>query len=103
MLAARREEILLSLACGRFRFAPGVYNEFTRCRQPVLLPPTPRSNHRRAPVRLEWYEGHLRKLRSVLDGEGFIHIMGCAVGQNEKLLAMFAKACAVPGVRWNKP
>lgn len=42
------------------------------------------------------YEGHLRKLRSVLDGEGFIHIMGCAVGQNEKLLVMFAKACAVP-------
>jgi len=41
------------------------------------------------------YEGHLRKLRSVLDGEGFIHIMGCAVGQNEKLLVKFAAACGV--------
>ena len=44
----------------------------------------------------EDYEGHLRKLRSVLDGEGYIHIMGCAVGQNEKLLVRFAQACSVP-------
>ena len=42
------------------------------------------------------YEASLKRLRSVLDAEGFIHIRGCAVGQNEDLLVRFARACGVP-------
>lgn len=42
------------------------------------------------------YEGHFRKLRRVLDAEGFVHIRGCTVGQNEKLLCRFAAAFGVP-------
>jgi hypothetical protein len=42
------------------------------------------------------YEGGFRKLRQVLSGESFVHIMGCAVGQSEKLLVKFARAFGVP-------
>jgi hypothetical protein len=42
------------------------------------------------------YEGDLRKLRKVMSGESFVHIRGCAVGQNEGLLKRFARAIGVP-------
>jgi hypothetical protein len=44
----------------------------------------------------EDYEKGFQKLRQVLSGESFVHIRGCAVGQNEKLLVKFAKAFSVP-------
>ena len=44
---------------------------------------------------IEDYEGGFRKLRQVLSGESFVHIMGCAVGQNEKLLVRLARAFGV--------
>jgi hypothetical protein len=42
------------------------------------------------------YEGSFRTLRKVLDAEGFIHIRGCAVGQNTDFLLRFARTCGVP-------
>jgi hypothetical protein len=45
---------------------------------------------------IEDYEKHFAKLQEVLSGESFVHIQGCVVGQNDKLLVRFAKAFWVP-------
>jgi hypothetical protein len=42
------------------------------------------------------YAGHFAKLQQVLSGESFVHIQGCSVGQNEKLLGGLARAFGVP-------
>jgi hypothetical protein len=41
------------------------------------------------------YTGHFAKLQQVLSGEGFVHLQGCVVGQNEKLMVVLAKAFGV--------
>ncbi|PSJ60566.1 DUF4347 domain-containing protein [Kumtagia ephedrae] len=42
------------------------------------------------------YEGHFAKIREVISGESFVYLRGCTVGQNERLLASFARAFGVP-------
>jgi hypothetical protein len=41
------------------------------------------------------YDKQFQKLRQIFSGESFVHIRGCAVGQNEELLVKFAKAFGV--------